>query len=417
MVNVTVGAGVFGLPALVAHDLGAAAILAYLLCAVMLGVVGLCIAEAGSRVASTGGMYAYAREAFGPYVGAVTGTLLWVADGAVANAAVAVLLAETLGALWPVLAPPVPRMLFLTGYYALLVWVNIRGAQKGAALSQIMTVVKLLPLVALVVLGLPHVQPHNLTWSGTPSLHTLGHTTVLACFAFIGFETALGLSGEIRRPARTVPRALLLALLLIGALYVGLQTVAQGVLGSGLATAGPSPLGAASRVAFGGGAGEIILWATVLSTAGLLAGDALNTPRVLFAFARDGLLPRALGAVHPTFQTPARAIVAYAAICLGFALTGSFRFLAVVAGSGTLMMYLVCCVGVLRLRSLDVRGDQPPFVVPFGPAVPLLAAVVVILLLSTLEPKEFLALGALIAIASVLFLVVDWHARKAAASQ
>ncbi len=413
MVNVTVGAGVFGLPALVAHDLGAAAILAYLLCAVMFGVVGLCIAESGSRVASTGGMYAYAREAFGPYVGAVTGTLLWLADGAIANAAVAVLLAETLGELWPVLAPPVPRLVLLSGYYALIVWVNIRGARKGAALSQVMTVVKLLPLVALVVLGLPHVQLHNLTWSGTPSLRTLGHTSVLACFAFIGFETALGLSGEIRQPERTVPRALLLALLLIGGLYVGLQTVAQGVLGSGLAGAGPSPLGAAASVAFGGGAGTIILWATVLSTAGMLAGDALNTPRVLFAFARDGLLPGAIGEIHPSFRTPARAIITYGVICLAFAVTGSFRFLAVVAGSGTLMMYLVCCLGVLRLRARGVRGGQPPFVIPGGPAVPLLAAAVVVLLLSTLEPREFLALGALIAISSVLFLGVNWHARRA----
>jgi APA family basic amino acid/polyamine antiporter len=417
MVNVTVGAGVFGLPALVARALGASAILAYLLCALVIGVVGLCLAEAGSRVASDGGMYAYAKASFGPYTGAITGTLLWVAEGAIANAAVAVLLADTVGTLWPVLAPVVPRALFLVSYYALMVWVNVRGTRKGAVLSQVMTVVKLLPLVALVVLGLPHVQPENLVWETAPSLRTLGHTTVLACFAFVGFETALGLSGEIRNPERTVPKAILLALLLIGGLYVGLQTVAQGILGPGLAGAGASPLGAAANIAFGGEAGTVILWATVLSTAGLLAGDALNTPRVLFAFARDGLLPRALGRVDPTFQTPARAIVAYAVICLAFALTGTFRFLAVVAGSGTLMMYLICSLGVLRLRSLEVHREQSPFVVPGGPAVPLLAALVVILLLSTLELREFLALAALIAIASVLFLVVNRHARKTTGSR
>lgn len=412
MVNVTVGAGVFGLPALVAHDLGAAAILAYVLSAVVFGLVGLCIAEVGSRVAGAGGLYAYAGAAFGPYAGAVTGTLLWTADGAISNAVVAVLLADTIGTLWPVLAPPVPRVIFLLCYYALMVWVNVRGTRKGAGLSQVITVVKLLPLVALVVLGLPHVQPHNLIWSGTPSLHTLGHTTVLACFAFLGFESALALSGEVIRPERTVPRATLLALLLIGGLYVGLQTVAQGILGSGLADAGSSPLGATANAAFGGRVEAMILWATVLSTAGLLAGDALNSPRVLYAFARNGLLPSSLGAIHPTFQTPARAIVTYAVICLAFALTGSFRFLAIVAVSGTLTMYLVCCLGVLRLRSLGVQGSQPPFVVPGGPVVPLLAAGVVVLLLSTLEVREFLALGALIAIATVLYFGMSWHARR-----
>lgn len=101
IVNITVGAGIFGIPALAAHDLGAAAILAYVVCAVVIGLVGLCFAEAGSRVAGTGGLYAYATASFGPFAGAMVGMLLFTANGVFSDAAVAALFADTMAMLIP----------------------------------------------------------------------------------------------------------------------------------------------------------------------------------------------------------------------------------------------------------------------------------------------------------------------------
>ena len=95
-VNCIVGSGIFGLPGIAAAMLGPAAILAYLLCAVLIGLVGLCLAEVGSRVSSAGGLYAYATASFGPIVGGIAGTLLWVANSVVPGAAVANLLVDTL---------------------------------------------------------------------------------------------------------------------------------------------------------------------------------------------------------------------------------------------------------------------------------------------------------------------------------
>ena len=96
IVSVTVGAGIFGMPALAARDLGAAAILAYIVCAIIMGLVALCFAEAGSRVSGTGGLYAYATASFGPLAGGMVGMLLFTANGAFANAAVAALFANTM---------------------------------------------------------------------------------------------------------------------------------------------------------------------------------------------------------------------------------------------------------------------------------------------------------------------------------
>jgi amino acid transporter len=137
MVNLTVGAGIFGLPAFAAHDLGTAAVLAYLVCLALVALVGLCLAEAGSRVSNAGGVYAYATASFGPFAGAVTGHLLWFANGAVGNAACAVLFADTLGLLFPPFAPPVPRAAVLLSYCSALVVTNVRGARQGVGLSSV----------------------------------------------------------------------------------------------------------------------------------------------------------------------------------------------------------------------------------------------------------------------------------------
>ena len=105
-VNLTVAAGIFGLPAIVASMLGAQAILAYFVCAALIGLVGLCFAEAGSRVGRAGGLYAYASVPFGPIVGGIAGTLMWTSAGSVGDAAIANLLVDTLGAVSPVFRTP-----------------------------------------------------------------------------------------------------------------------------------------------------------------------------------------------------------------------------------------------------------------------------------------------------------------------
>jgi amino acid transporter len=398
MVNLTVGAGIFGLPALAARELGVGAVFAYLVCIVLVGLVGLCLAEVGSRVSDAGGVYGYATASFGPFAGTVAGHLLWFANGAVGNAAIAALLADTLGVLVPSLAAPVPRAVMLLGYYAALAALNVRGTRQGALVSQLTTVIKLVPLVGLVIVGLPYVHRANLHLSEAPSPGALGRTAVLLFFAFMGWEAGLSTSGEVTAPARTVPRAILVALSLIASLYLGLQIVAQGVLGPALATAGDAPLGATARAAFGPVGGTIMLVAALLSTAGAIAADALATPRVMHALGRDGALPKALGRVDGARATPAIAIVVYAVACAALAVTGTFRVLATLSASGTLCIYLICCTGLLRLRARGVRLEREPFVVRGGPVVPILATVTVLGVLSGLERRDFIMLGAMLGV-------------------
>lgn len=411
IVNVTVGAGIFGMPALAAHDLGAAAILAYVVCAIVIGLVGLCFAEAGSRVAGSGGLYAIATAAFGPFAGGMVGMLLFTANGAFSDAAVAALFANTMAVLVPWFANPFARAGLIIATYGCFAWLHIRGARGGLAAAQVTTVVKLVPLIVLVVAGAFYIHPENLKWTTVPEFSTVARTSTALIFAFLGLEGGMSLSGEVSSPARTIPRAILFGMLGIVTLYIGVQLVAQGVLGEALRGASTAPLADTARVAFGEMGGTLVLIATAMSTLGFLAADTLATSRVPFALGEDGFLPAAVGRIDPVRNTPAVAIACYVTLCTVLALSGTFTALALIAASGTLLMYLICCLAVLRLRAKKVQGAESPFTLPGGPAIPLLAAAGIVALLASLQRNELFALGAVVLVCAVPYSIRRFNLR------
>jgi amino acid transporter len=404
-INLTLGAGIFALPAVVAAQLGAAAIAAYLVCALAMCLVVLCFAEAGSRISRSGGAYAYVEAAFGPYAGFLVAVLLWFGFGVLSDAAIANVLVDSLAAVVPGLAAPLPRALFMIGLFAALAAINVMGVRQGVRFAVGVTLVKLLPLVILIVGGVFAIRPDNLAWPGLPSAESLGTASLVLFFAFGGMETALTASGEIRDPARTVPRGILLAVGGILFLYLGVQVVAQGVLGPALAESGATPLAAAADRALGEWGRVLLLAGAALSGFGNIAGDLLAMPRALFANARDGLLPAPLAAVHPRFRTPHVAIMAYAAMGITFSVTGAFRQLAVYASASVLAIYLAVCLATIVLQRRGVQLAGEPFRLPGGPIIPLLGATIVswLLLQGTRQELFGLGVGFLVATAAYAF--------------
>jgi amino acid transporter len=266
----------------------------------------------------------------------------------------------------------------------------------------ILAVVKVAPLVLLVVVGAFAVRASNLQWVAIPAASQVGQTAVLLFFAFIGLEGALNISGEVANPARTVPRAIFLALTLVAALYIGLQLVAQGVLGAALAGA-PAPLVAVATQVVGPWGTSLLIATTLLSVAGYMSADVLCSPRNLAALATRGQLPGALAAVHSRFKTPATAIGAYALLCTVVASSGTFRQLVIVSTAGTLVLYLMCCLGLLRLRALNVATAGMPFRAPGGSVMPLAASALIIWLLSTLAITEVVATTILVVVSATVY--------------
>jgi amino acid transporter len=408
IVNVTVGGGIFRLPAGVAAAVGPAAPLAYLACTVAMGLIVLCFAEAGSRVAMTGGPYAYIETAFGPFVGFVSGALLWVCI-TLALSAVSTFFADSLLALVPALGAT-GRRIALVVVLAVLAGANVRGVAGVTRFNALATVAKLLPLILLVLAGLVAMRWSNLAWHGAPSAGSVSRASVLLIFAFLGIESALVPSGEVRDPARTVPRAIFLAMAAVAVLYATIQLVAQGLLGDALAN-DPTPLATAAAVALGPAGRTMILVGSALSMFAYVSGMMLNVPRMLFAFGRDGFLPTAFARVHPDWRTPYVAIAVQAVVVAGLALFAKFEVLAVAANATGLVVYAVCCLAAGELRRRDVRAGGVPFEVPGGAIVPWLAVAVIGWMLWGLKREEWIAAG-LVALAAMALYAVTAAARR-----
>jgi basic amino acid/polyamine antiporter, APA family len=400
IVNVTVGGGIFRLPAGVASSLGAAAPVAYLVCTVAMALIVVCFADAGSRVSMTGGPYAYVETAFGPFVGFLSGALLWVGM-TFALSAVATFFADSVSALVPALGASGKRAALVVTLVVLAA-ANARGVRGVTRVNTVFTVAKLLPLLALIVIGAFAMRSENLAVTAAPTPAAVSRASLLLLFAFLGVESALVPSGEVKDPGRTVPRAIFLAMSAVAVLYVAVQVVAQGLLGNALA-GDPTPLASAAAVAMGPAGRSLILVGSVVSMLGYVSGMTLAVPRMLFAFGRDGFLPASLAAVHPRWRTPHIAIAVQTTLVILLGLFGIFEKLAVAANATMLIVYAACCMAAVRLRRRGVQGGGVPFRVPGARVAPWLALGVIGWLLWELTPAEWAAAAVIVLAAALLF--------------
>ena len=357
LVNIIVGGGIFALPGAMAAAAGPFAIFAYVLCAIATAAVMACCAEAGSRAASSGGIYGYVDAAFGPLAGFVAGVMLWVSC-VLAAGGITASFAGVLASLIPALASPVARAGVIVAALGGIAAVNLVSARMAAGVISWATLVKLTPLLVFVGVGLFAVDPHKMSAGPTPTLGGLGRAMLLCLFAFQGMETVLGANGEVKEPGRTLPRALIAAMAICTTLYIAIQVAAQGLLGGALAGSA-TPLASAAAT-IDPRLGALMLVAMALSLFVWIGSDMLGSPRVLFALARDGYLPAAFGRLSGRGATPVTAIVVHAAIAIALAVTGTFEQLAVLSALSSCMLYVGACLAAWRLDRRGVRGVGEP---------------------------------------------------------
>ena len=406
IVNNTIGAGIFALPAIVALQLGAFGIFSYIFCGIMLGTIMLCYAEIGSRITSAGGSYAYVEAAFGDFAGFIVNWLFVFGWCIFSDAALMNLIADSLAVIFPALANPWLRALLffiLTGF---LVLINVRGAKQGVAFVKLIAIIKLLPLIGIIIFGFGKIDTANLHWEHLPSLNTFGNTALVLFFAFAGFETALGVSGELKNPKRTVPMGLLLAGLMVLILYLLLQAVSQGILGTQMELFKDAPLAAIAEKIVGPVGATILLIAASISCFGAVGGDVMNTPRALFAGANDGLFPKFLGKVHPKFATPYWAITVFAALIFILSISGGFKQLAVLASAALLLVYLSVILSTIKLRGNKQEESEKTFKVPGGLIIPLIGIAAIVWLLSSLSKWEILSTIIFIGVVCIIYFVM-----------
>jgi APA family basic amino acid/polyamine antiporter len=404
-INIIIGAGIFILPVLVAQKLGNGSIWAYLICGLLMISIMLCFAEVGSMITRTGGAYSYIETAFGKYAGFLTTNIFIFGAAVMANAAVANGLADTIGYFVPVFKLQAIRILFFLIIYSGLAFFNIRGVSKAIFIVKLNTIAKLVPLLMIAMAGWFFMVPADNQISVTITSGDLGEISLILLFAFVGAETALNVSGEIKKPEKTIPKGIIISMLVVVILYAAIQLTVQGVLGASIADFKEAPLAEVGRRMFGPVGASIVVIGASFSMFGNISGMVLNMPRVLFAAARDRIgIPPALAKVHPQFKTPHVSIIVYALLGFLFSATGEFKQLAMLSSASYLLIYLGVVLALIRFR-IQKGSKKPAYKVPGGFVIPIISIITIIWVLSNLPGRELLAMAVLIMILTGIYLV------------
>ncbi|HYO62960.1 MAG TPA: amino acid permease [Pyrinomonadaceae bacterium] len=401
VVGEVVGVGIFLTPAGMAKSLGSPALVlaVWLLMALTALCGALCYGELASRFPEAGGGYVYLREAFGPAVAFLYGWMAFLVMDTGLTAALAVGLAGYAIYL-PGISPAWVKPIAVASI-VLVAAVNVCGVRAGGRLMRWLTALKLGTLAFITLWGFArglgdwsHFSPLVEQRPGSaPLAGALAGALVAAFFSFGGWWDLSKLAGEVREPARNLPRALAAGVMVVALVYVLTSAVFVYLVPMERVTTGETFAAQAGEALFGRVGGQVFSAAVVVSVLGSLAGVVMSAPRVYFAMARDGLFFQAAARLHPRFGTPALAISLQAALACLLVALGTFEQIISYFVFAVVVFIALTAVALFVLRR-EGRAAASVFLSPGYPLTPvvfLLSLVLILLLVGTNRPAQALA--------------------------
>ncbi|HKG78590.1 MAG TPA: APC family permease [Pyrinomonadaceae bacterium] len=406
-INGIIGAGIFGLPAKVYSLIGTYSLIAFVVCALVVALIILCFAEVSSRFDETGGPYLYAREAFQPAVAFEIGWLIWLAR-ATAFAANCNLLINYLSYFWLPATNPLWRASIIVLVVIVLAMINVLGIRQAAIVSNAFTIGKLVPIIIFIAAGLFFLNPQAYEFGPSPTTGAFSQSVLLLVYAFTGFEMATIPAGEVRDPQRSLPPALLIAILVVAVLYIMIQVVCVGTL-PGLAQS-QKPLADAGLRFLGTAGGAIISAGAIISITGNLNILLLSGSRLPYAMAEQKQLPAFIGSIHRRFFTPYVAILITAGLMLFLTLKSSFVAALTISTIARLVTYGATCIALPVFRARR-EVPAPAFRLPGGTVIAILSLLLIVWLLlnSTLQEAKAAAFAA--AVGLVIFVAYRLYSK------
>ncbi|HEY7817120.1 MAG TPA: amino acid permease [Vicinamibacteria bacterium] len=422
VVGSVIGSGIFVVPSLIARHVAepglVVAIWAFSGLLVLAGAFAL--AELGAMLPHSGGLYVYMREAYGRFFAFLYGwtVVLVVIPGSMAALTTAFLL--YLGHFFPL--PPATAKALGIVVLLVLAYVNSRGVRWGANVQNGFTLLKAGSLLALVAAALA-------TQRGTVEnffpiapdrfdldvFGAIGVAMISVLFAYDGWHFVGFVAGEMKDPARNVHRSILIGILIMISLYVAVNLAYFFALGQEGIAASDRVASDAVSAMIGPAGASLIALAIMCSTFGANAANMLAGPRVLFAMARDHLVPGVLAEVHPRFASPANAIWFLAIWASILTLTGGYEHLITMAMFANWILFTMVAYSVVVLRRLHPEWPRP-YRVPFYPLpVVVFVLVAAVFVLNTLvESTRSSLFGLVIQAVGVGFYLV-WRSSSARA--
>jgi amino acid transporter len=402
--NGIVGAGIFALPGTLYAQFGTFSPWLFPIFGALILLIALPFARLAALFPMSGGPVAY-TAVLGRTVSFEVGWLYYLARSG-ASAANANVFAAYAAALWPALASGFGRAATILTLVGLLTAINIIGVKRAIRALDALTIFKALPLIALAfwalaAAGVPTPGP-------VPQFSAIEAAALVILYAFVGFENAVVPAGETADPQRTIPRALITTVLATVLIYFLIQLAYVAVMPPGPAPEAPLAAFAETLI---GPAGTALLAAIALaSVAGNISSSMTSTPRVTYALAGLGSLPRWFGAVSDRYATPANSILFMGLVVAVLAVSSSFVWLAVVSTVARLFVYSssIASLPVARRRQGLAVGASTWLLVGGGIAVCLWAA-------AQSTGRSWLMLGAAAAVGLLLYLVARRQAGSSSA--
>ncbi len=375
-----VGAGIFVLSAIASERAGPAAALSYVLAGLVCLPIAMIVSELATGMPQAGGSYHLISRALGPVAGAVVGPGNWLGL-TFANGFYLLAFGQYLSLLVPV--PPWAASLAAGLFFT---WLNYRGAKVSGRAQNVIVAVLLIILVLFVVLGIvqrdPALQRPFVPYGWGAVIANVG----LIIVSFTGFEKISTIAEEIKNPGRNLPLAIVGSVCIATLLYFGVILATTGVLAYQDIGNFDAPLvEAAHRMMGPVGSGALYL-AALLATASSANAATMAASRINFAMGRDRILPAWFGELHPRFITPARSVLVTGGLSLILSLTGQAEMLAEISSALFLVSYTLMCVSCVVMRRSQPLWYKPAYRIPLYPWLPIVASVVCLLVITTMEP-------------------------------
>jgi basic amino acid/polyamine antiporter, APA family len=399
VVGAIIGADVYVASAFGAGILGPASLLAWVVAGVMAVVIALCFAQCAALLPKVGGPYAYTTAAWGSFAGFTVGWSLWLAEW-LSLAVFPVAFTRYLLFFLPgldLLFQSIVKVLFV----GLLVSTNILGVKAAGRANDFLTLVKLVPLIFFVVIGVfailsePSAAAANLQPFSPFGFGGFGSALILIFWAYAGFEISTIPAEEIKDPGKTIPRAIVLGISIVAVFYLVTNIVLFAVRPYGSLAQDSAPLAKAASVALASipvlalASGYIVGGGALVSVAGSDESGMIGTSRLGYALAADGLFPRVFAKIHPKFKTPYLGIIIQGFTALAAALIGSLQLLIATSVFFMAVAYLATSGAVFSLRR---KGMKSQFHLPGRWIIPILGIVFSIYLMTQCTPEQ-IALG------------------------
>lgn len=393
-INGIIGSGIFLLPNKAVDLIGPASLLVMIFDMLLVLAITFCFAEASGLFKDNGGAYIYAKEAFGDFIGYEVGFLTWMTR-VIAFSTMGVGFATALAGIMPSLADDFMKNVIVTVIFAILAGVNLFGVPLYKIVQNVATIAKLIPFVLFIGIGIFFIEPSNFTPlfpGGEYTPGTFGAAAVMLFFAFTGFESIAVAAAEMENPQKNLPRATIITIFVVAAIYVLLLAVAIGIMGYELADTTAPVQEAFGRVAGSFGT-AVIAAGTLISIGSLCIGSSFVTPHSCLALAEQKMLPQFIAARN-RYGAPYWAIIISTVIAALIAYTGSFTYLASISVVSRFSQYIPTCLSIPVFRKK--MPDAPrAFKIPGGPVIPVVAVLVSVWLLAQATMQQLvMGLGA-----------------------